>query len=105
MKELIRELDVLLHHSWLPILIQCLFMIVYLDLSSFFQNNQFAYREVLNLADYHVEETNNRAVLNREARWSYSWLLVKNDKTVAYTLSVRSAELKTKMMNALEDAM
>lgn len=69
------------------------------------KNNQFAYKELLNLADFHVEETNNRATLNREARWSYNWLLVKNDKTMVYTLSVRSAELKLKMMKALKEAM
>ncbi|KAF5293253.1 hypothetical protein FQA39_LY13652 [Lamprigera yunnana] len=68
------------------------------------KGNQFAYRDMLHLPDYRIETSNNRPLLNREARWSYQWHLVKHNKSIAYTLYARSIEIKEKMIKALRDA-
>ncbi|RZC32347.1 SH2, SH3 1, C1 1 and/or PH domain containing protein, partial [Asbolus verrucosus] len=69
------------------------------------KGQQFAYREIINISDYHVDETHNRAVLNRDARWSYSFHLVKNDNMMVYTIFVRTMELKEQMIKAINDAL
>ncbi|KAB0802707.1 hypothetical protein PPYR_04893 [Photinus pyralis] len=68
------------------------------------KGNQFAYRDMLHLPEYRIENFNNRALLNREARWSYQWHLVKHNQSIAYTIYARSIEIKEKMIKALRDA-
>ncbi|CAG9856236.1 unnamed protein product [Phyllotreta striolata] len=67
--------------------------------------NQFAYRELLNIADYHVEEIHNRAVLNKEARAFFQFLLVKDGNKNAYTICLRTVELKQKVMKSINDCL
>ncbi|XP_060526933.1 protein vav isoform X3 [Cylas formicarius] len=69
------------------------------------RSNQFAFRDILNIADYHVDEIHNRAILNKDARWSYHFLLVKNDHRMVYTIFVRSLELKQQIIKAVNDAL
>ncbi|XP_045469338.1 protein vav isoform X2 [Harmonia axyridis] len=69
------------------------------------KGQQFAFRDLINIADFHVDEAHNRALLNREARWSYNFHLVKNDTNTAYTFFVRSIELKDQMIKAINDAL
>ncbi|KAL3276931.1 hypothetical protein HHI36_012296 [Cryptolaemus montrouzieri] len=69
------------------------------------KGQQFAFRDLINIADFHVDEAHNRAILNREARWSYNFHLVKNDNVTAYTFFVRSVELKDQMIKAINDAL
>jgi hypothetical protein len=69
------------------------------------QGQQFAYRHIINISEYHVDETHNRAVLSREARFSYSFHLVKNDNVMAYTIFVRTIELKQQLIKAINDAL
>lgn len=69
------------------------------------KGNQFAYRDTLHLPEYRIENFNNRPLLNREARWSYQWHLVKHNQSIAYTLYARTIEIKDKMIKALKDAM
>ncbi|KAK4883494.1 hypothetical protein RN001_006813 [Aquatica leii] len=68
------------------------------------KGNQFAYRDMLHLPDYRIENSHNRSSLNKEARWSYQWHLVKHNQSIAYTLYARSIEIKEKMIKALRDA-
>lgn len=68
------------------------------------QGNQYAFRDLLQLPEYRIDNFNNRPALNREARWSYQWILVKHDQSSAYTLSARTIEIKAKMIKALKDA-
>ncbi|KAF5302731.1 hypothetical protein FQR65_LT08473 [Abscondita terminalis] len=68
------------------------------------KGNQFAYRDMLHLPDYRIENYHNRSSLNKEARWSYQWHLVKHNQSIAYTLYARSIEIKEKMIKALRDA-
>ncbi|CAG9835875.1 unnamed protein product [Diabrotica balteata] len=67
------------------------------------KGNQFAFRDLINIADYHVDEIHNRAVLNKEARSFYQFCLVKNDNQNAYTISLRTAELKQQIIKAIKD--
>jgi guanine nucleotide exchange factor VAV len=69
------------------------------------KGQQFAYRHIINISEYHVDETHNRAVLSREARFSYSFHLVKNDNVMAYTIFVRTIELKQQLIKAINDAL
>ncbi|KAJ8931541.1 hypothetical protein NQ314_015530 [Rhamnusium bicolor] len=69
------------------------------------KGSQFAFRDLINIADYHVEEIHNRPLLNKEARWSYHFFLVKNDSQNAYTISVRSIEVKQQIIKAINDAL
>ncbi|XP_030764508.1 protein vav-like isoform X1 [Sitophilus oryzae] len=69
------------------------------------RGNQFAYRGILNIVEYHVEEIHNRPILNKDARWSYNFLLVKNERQMAYTIFVRSLELKEQIIKAINDAL
>lgn len=69
------------------------------------QGNQFAFRELINIADYHVEEIHNRAILNKEARAFFQFCLVKNDNQNAFTISLRTAELKQKVIKAINDCL
>lgn len=66
------------------------------------KGQQFAYRGLINIADFHIDEAQNRTILNKEARWSFH--LVKNPNTV-YTFTVRSIELKEQMIKAINDAL
>ncbi|XP_066149563.1 protein vav isoform X2 [Euwallacea fornicatus] len=68
------------------------------------RNNQFGFRDILNIMEYHVEETHNRAILNNQGRWSYSFLLVKNMNEMAYTVYVRTLEIKGKIIRAISEA-
>ncbi|KAK9874864.1 hypothetical protein WA026_005680 [Henosepilachna vigintioctopunctata] len=69
------------------------------------KGQQFAFRDLINIAEFHIDEAHNRAILNREARWSYNFHLVKNDNVTAYTFFVRSIELKDQMIKAISDAL
>nr|CAI5840057.1 unnamed protein product [Callosobruchus analis] len=69
------------------------------------KGNQFAFRDLLNIVDYHVEEVHNRPILNKEARTSYQFYLVKNDSQNAYTILVRTIELKQQLIKAINDAL
>ncbi|XP_044262006.1 protein vav isoform X2 [Tribolium madens] len=66
---------------------------------------QFAFRNIINISEYHVDETHNRAVLSRDARFCYSFHLVKNDNVMVYTIFVRTLELKQQMIKAINDAL
>ncbi|KAH1012920.1 hypothetical protein HUJ05_011993 [Dendroctonus ponderosae] len=66
--------------------------------------NQFAYRDILNIMEYHVEEIHNRAILNNQGRRSYSFLLVKHAQEMAYTIYVRTLELKDQVIKAIAEA-
>ncbi|CAG9766732.1 unnamed protein product [Ceutorhynchus assimilis] len=68
------------------------------------RNNQFAFRDILNIMEYHVEEIHNRAILNNQGRWNYNFLLVKNGQQMAYTISVRTLELKEQIVRAINEA-
>lgn len=69
------------------------------------RGNQFTFKEHLQLHEFYVEDVSNRPILNREARWSYQWLLVRKNKQTVYTLYARTIDLKRKMMKAIQDAM
>lgn len=69
------------------------------------RGGQFAFKEYLHLHDFVLEDVNNRPILNREARWSYQWLLVKRDRSSVYTLYAQTIDLKRKMMKAIADAL
>lgn len=69
----------------------------------FFQNNQFAYRDLLNIMEYRLDKS-HRAVLNSQARWPYNFLLVRIDQQMAYTVYVRTIEVKEQIMKAIADA-
>ncbi|XP_076259235.1 protein vav-like isoform X2 [Rhynchophorus ferrugineus] len=69
------------------------------------RGNQFAFRAILNIVDYHVEELHNRNIVNKDTRWTYNFLLVKNGAQMAYTICVRSLELKVQIMKAINDAL
>lgn len=69
------------------------------------RGQQFAFRNIINIIDYHVEDVHNRAILNREARWSFTFHLVKNDTSMAYTIHVRTVELKQQFKKAIDDAL
>ncbi|XP_044728252.1 protein vav isoform X1 [Chrysoperla carnea] len=69
------------------------------------KGNQFSYRETLKLSEYRIEDHTGRRTLNRDARWSYQWLLVRKTQQSAYTLYARTEDLKIKMIKALKDAM
>lgn len=71
----------------------------------FFQGNQFAFRDILNISEYHTDEIHNRPILNKEARFCYHFYLVKNDNHTAYTVFVRSLELKEQIIKAINDAL
>ncbi|KAL1517114.1 hypothetical protein ABEB36_000923 [Hypothenemus hampei] len=68
------------------------------------RGNQFAFRDMLNIMEFHVEDSHNRTILNNQARWSNSFLLVKNGEQMAYTVFVRSIELKEQIIKAIKDA-
>uniref|UniRef100_A0AAR5Q3C8 Protein vav n=1 Tax=Dendroctonus ponderosae TaxID=77166 RepID=A0AAR5Q3C8_DENPD len=68
------------------------------------KGNQFAYRDILNIMEYHVEEIHNRAILNNQGRRSYSFLLVKHAQEMAYTIYVRTLELKDQVIKAIAEA-
>ncbi len=69
------------------------------------KGQQFAFRNIINISEYHVDETHNRAILGRDARFGYSFHLVKNDNVMVYTVFVRSIELKQQMIKAIKDAL
>ncbi|XP_074029003.1 vav guanine nucleotide exchange factor isoform X2 [Leptinotarsa decemlineata] len=69
------------------------------------KGSQFAFRNLINIAEYHVEEIHNRPLLNREARTSYLFYLVKNDNQTVYTILVRTIELKQQIIKAINDAL
>ncbi|CAG9815552.1 unnamed protein product [Phaedon cochleariae] len=69
------------------------------------KGNQFAFRDLINVADYHVDEIHSRPILNREARTSYQFYLVKNDNQNAFTILVRTIELKKQIIKAINDAL
>lgn len=66
-----------------------------------FQYQQFAFRDVINISDYHVEDMPNKTTPNS---WSYNFHLVKKNKTIVYTIFIRTMELKNQMMKAISDA-
>ncbi|XP_015839689.1 protein vav isoform X1 [Tribolium castaneum] len=66
---------------------------------------QFAFRNIINISEYHVDDTHNRAVLSRDARFCYHFHLVKNDNVMVYTIFVRTLELKQQMIKAINDAL
>ncbi|XP_057659066.1 protein vav-like isoform X1 [Diorhabda carinulata] len=67
------------------------------------KGNQFAFRDLINIADYRVDEIHNRPILNKEARSFFQFCLVKNDNQNAYTVSLRTAELKQQIIKAIND--
>lgn len=69
------------------------------------RGGQFSFKEFLQLQDFLLEDVSNRPILNREARWSYQWLLVKRNRSSVYTLYARTIDLKKKMMKAIADAL
>ncbi|KAG5896470.1 hypothetical protein JTB14_005853 [Gonioctena quinquepunctata] len=69
------------------------------------KGNQFAFRDLINIADYHIEEIHNRPILNKEARTSYQFYLVKNDNRLVYTILVRTMELKEQIIKAISEAL
>lgn len=68
------------------------------------KGGQFAYRDLLLLKDFHTEVHHSRFVANSNARWSYMFILVRDDNTLAYTLIARTEDLKKKAMKALQEA-
>lgn len=69
------------------------------------RGNQFSFKEHLQLNEFFLEDLPNRAKLNRDASWSFQWLLVKKNKQTVYTLSARSESLKSEMVKAMEEAL
>ncbi|XP_073981108.1 vav guanine nucleotide exchange factor isoform X2 [Rhodnius prolixus] len=69
------------------------------------RNDQYSYKACLPLADYKVEDVTNRRTLHRDTRWNYHWYLVKKSESTAYTLYVRSEDLKRKWIKAIQDAL
>lgn len=69
------------------------------------RGNQFSFKEHLQLNEFMLEDLPNRAKLNRDASWSFQWLLVKKNKQLVYTLSARSEALKSAMMKAIEESL
>lgn len=69
------------------------------------KGNVFGYRDLINISDYHIEEIHNRPILNKEARAAYQFYLVKNDNQNAFTILVRTSELKQQIIKAVNDAL
>ena len=69
------------------------------------QGDQYSYRESLRLAEYKVEDVNNRRALNKDTRLSFQWYLVRKTERTAYTMYARTDELKRKWIKALQEAM
>ncbi|CAG9766734.1 unnamed protein product [Ceutorhynchus assimilis] len=66
------------------------------------QNNQFAFRDILNIMEYHVEEIHNAAVLNNQGDSNYKFRLVKNGKQI--TIWAHTLELKEQIVWAINEA-
>lgn len=53
--------------------------------------------------EYRLDKS-HRAVLNSQARWPFNFLLVRIDQQMAYTVYVRTMEVKDQIMKAIADA-
>jgi len=69
------------------------------------QGDQYSYRESLRLSEYKVEDVNNRRALNKDARWSFHWYLVRKSERTAYTMYARTDEMKRKWIKAIQEAL
>ncbi|XP_022919863.2 protein vav isoform X1 [Onthophagus taurus] len=67
------------------------------------KDGKFTYRDIMSLNEMEIQECNNRAILNQNARWGYQWILFKNIYSTAYTCSVRTIQLKEQMVKALRE--
>ncbi|XP_050296677.1 protein vav isoform X2 [Anthonomus grandis grandis] len=65
------------------------------------KGNQFAYRDILNILEYHVEES---SMVSNQPRWSHHFLLVKNGHQMVYNIYVRTMEMKEQIIAAIAKA-
>ncbi|XP_065171102.1 protein vav isoform X3 [Atheta coriaria] len=68
------------------------------------RGQQYLYRTMLDLSEFTVDEANNRALLQQGVRWSFQWHMVKNDKQLVYSMSVKSGDIKNMLIRAIKDA-
>ncbi|XP_017779604.1 PREDICTED: protein vav isoform X2 [Nicrophorus vespilloides] len=76
----------------------------YMFLTKQTRPNQFMFRGKLDLADFTIEDHNNRALMNQGPRWAYQWHMFNSRRSVVYTMSVKSIENKEMMIKAIKDA-
>ena len=77
-----------------------------MQFSKLMQGEQYSCKDLLQLADYKVDETPKDGAKKSEGKgnWSWSWHLVKRGDSIAITMYAKTEQDRKNWLNALKNS-